>query len=203
MCTVTPISALGNLISAAEERLLRVIAAEQPSLADGIRRTLKAMRAELCAADAPCTERLLVDQILLSWLEVYSFQLGAEDLLRDDKLQRNYDRVMRRYQAAILALARLQKLNLAAQRTRSSVASSTHPQQNRAADTSTSADAAQPVTDARGSILQPDAATKLPQTAQYSPVHPTVTPVPAITATNSVSPASNRSHRRSRVKMKR
>ena len=207
MRTVIPISPLGNLIAAAEERLLRVIAADQPAVADGIRRTLEAMHAELCAADAPCTERLLVDQILLSWLEVYSFQLGGEDLLRDDKLQRSYDRVMRRYQAAMLALARLQKLNLAAQRARAAVAGAASPstaQQPQTTAQPAVPHTAQPVGGARRSAPLPtDTCTNPMQTLQCPPADVTTTPAPVTTPSNAVSPTSNRSHRRSRVKMKR
>ena len=204
MRTMTPISAIGDLVAAAEERLLRTIAGENHALAGGIRRTLDAMRAELCAADAPCTERLLVDQILLSWLEVYSFQLGAGELLRDEKLQRSYDRIMRRYQAAILALARLQKLNLAAQRTRSAVAaSSSKAHQPREATQPASARSTQPVASIPLSAPQSVAALSFPQTPQRPPERATAIPAPASTGNNQAYPASKHSRRRSRLRVKK
>ena len=199
MRNVSPISAIGDLIAVAEERLLRAIAHDQQAFADGIRRTLDAMRAELCAPDAPCTERLLVDQILLSWLEVYSFQLGDEELLRDEKLQRNYDRVMRRYQAAILALARLQKINLAAQRTRAAAVSSSTPPQSRGAAASATPHAVEPAGNDCGYSSQADESTSPPQPPQRPPILAPATLDPA----NVGYPASKHSHRRSRANMKR
>ena len=200
MQILTRIPALEKLIAAAEDRLLRLIAGENHAVADAIRCALDAMREELCAPDAPLTERLLADQILLGWLEVYSFQPGSVEMLRDEKLQRAYDRVIRRYQAAIFAHARLRKRN---RTTATDDASPSNAPQPGADIKSAPLYTNQPVGGARRSAPQLDASTTHPQTPPRPTSSVAPTPMPAAARETNAHPASKHSRRRSRIRMKR
>jgi hypothetical protein len=86
-------------------------------VAEGIRRQMRGLREELSSTDPSPLERLLVEGVVLCWLQVHYLEHRYAALLseshtsqRGDHFQRRLDRVHYRYLAAIRTLAVVRKL---------------------------------------------------------------------------------------------
>jgi hypothetical protein len=66
---------LGDLGGLAERAWIDVLSLKNPVVAESLSRTLAAMRLELGGETPSPIEKLLVDQIVVSWLEVNCFEL--------------------------------------------------------------------------------------------------------------------------------
>jgi hypothetical protein len=61
---------VGDLAALVERAWTALLAADHPLVAESVRRSVAALKAELAGAHAPRLERLLVDQVAACWLEV-------------------------------------------------------------------------------------------------------------------------------------
>jgi hypothetical protein len=97
----------------AEESLIKLIAGDLPFLSESLRCQLDGIRKELtCVGDGPI-ERLLIEQIVLSWLDLNFTQITvieSRERRTDSRVWgQRVDRAQRRYLAAIKALAKIRK----------------------------------------------------------------------------------------------
>jgi hypothetical protein len=113
---------LVDLARVAEQSLLeKSLGGDQPSVKVALRIQLQAMRIELAGENPSPLERLLVERVVATWLEVQTFQ--ALYFQNEDKLsmaqgehhQRRLDRAHRRHLSAIRTLAQVRKLGPAVQ----------------------------------------------------------------------------------------
>jgi hypothetical protein len=99
----------GNLSELVDQAWISVLAGNDPSVAESIRREAKEMRAEL-AGDTPTRlERMLVDQVMACWMETKYFEAIAvvdkRSLLQGNYYLKCRESAQRRYLAAIKTLA--------------------------------------------------------------------------------------------------
>lgn len=112
------ISALcGNMAIVATDSLIDAITGERLSQKEAILKQLETMRAELAGPTPSPIEKLLVDRVVVCWLQTQhadnqfanartvSIEIG-------DFMQRRQDRAHRRYLSAITTLARVRRLAL-------------------------------------------------------------------------------------------
>ena len=87
-------------------------------MAEAIAWKLGALRAELSQPSDGPLERLLVDRVMLTWLQVHQAEgmhaqrLGQLTIEWSDAHQRRIDRAQRRYLAAIRTLAQVRRLTV-------------------------------------------------------------------------------------------
>jgi len=111
-------AALGDLVRHAEQALLTLAAGESFTAREAIAHQVAQLRDRLARTAASELEKLLVDRVAVSWVEVYfgdvelAHQLlhGAGDAPASRAAARRLDRAHARYLAAVKALATVQKL---------------------------------------------------------------------------------------------
>ena len=109
---------LGNLVQHAQDSLLALAAGSCLTAREAIARQASALRERLLATTTSELEKLLVDRIVISWMEVYYGDIDlAQHLLQVSgasktakAAQRRLDRAHARYLSAIKALATTHKL---------------------------------------------------------------------------------------------
>lgn len=114
---------LGDLAAHAERAWVDLIAGPDPALSEAIARKLQSIKVELAGAAPSPLEKLLVDRVAASWLQVHHADAlisQARDrglsLAQFDHLVRRQERAQRGYLSAIKALATVRKLLPAATR---------------------------------------------------------------------------------------
>ena len=106
----------GDLALQAEASFVQALAGKDLVLTEALPRKLDALRAELAGPNPTPVERLLVERVVASWLQVqdadvrYAQRQGSMTLEQGDYYQRRMDRAHKRYLAALRALALVRKL---------------------------------------------------------------------------------------------
>ena len=108
---------LGNVVEQARGELLRAVSPGSMGMQEMARLKAEELSRELGYAEAPPLERVLIDQVTLTWVHLYTIQvlysrkLGERHTL---ELARHYERrlsaAQRRHLRAVEALARVRKL---------------------------------------------------------------------------------------------
>ena len=106
---------LGDLARHAEQAQINVAAGDNTLLAESIRHKADSLRRELTALTDSPLERLLIDRVVISWIQLHAaeLQVGKPDSSNADwmkYLEKRHDQAHRRYLGAIRELSRLQKL---------------------------------------------------------------------------------------------
>jgi hypothetical protein len=109
---------LGDLVQHAEQALLQLAAGTSLTAQAAIQQQMTELRASLSGEVASPLEKLLVDRIVISWIEVYhgDIELAGQLLRQGNALpaiqaaQRRLDGAHRRYLTAIKQLAVVRKL---------------------------------------------------------------------------------------------
>ena len=98
-----------------EKKLIEAIATQDVVLAESIRRKAKQMRADLSTGKTPATEKLLIDDVVISFLETQYNRMGVvrESERRGDAdfWAKNLDRANARHLKAIDQLTRIRGLS--------------------------------------------------------------------------------------------
>jgi hypothetical protein len=108
----------GDLVAHAQESLLALVAGSCLTAREAIARQASALRERLAATATSELEKLLIDRVVISWIEVYHGDVDlAQQLLKPpgsspstQAAQRRLDRAHARYLSAIRALATTHKL---------------------------------------------------------------------------------------------
>jgi hypothetical protein len=105
----------GDLAALAERAWIAVLAADNPVAVEAMKRTLAQMKAELTGDQPTALERLLVDQIVVSWLEckyveATSAAPGHASLQQAGFRLRRLESAQKRHLAAIKTLTTLRTL---------------------------------------------------------------------------------------------
>src|SRR5262245_2059888 len=105
----------GDLALQAEAALIRLVAGANLLLAEALQRKLHAMKNELATESASPLERLLVQRVTTSWVQVSYFdalmtQSSGSSEARTRMLLRQQDAAHRRHLAAVKMLATVRKL---------------------------------------------------------------------------------------------
>src|SRR5690606_18012043 len=106
---------LGDLSALAERAWIGVLAADNPLGVEAMKRTVEEMRAELAGEHPTRLERMIVDQIIVCWMEVQYLEVVAAEAGRRSFEQtgprlRRLDSAQKRYLKAVKALAELRTL---------------------------------------------------------------------------------------------
>jgi hypothetical protein len=109
---------VGSLVRHAEQSLLLLAAGKSLTLREAISRQVAELRERLAATARSELERLLVDRIVLCWMQVYYCDVELTDHVRKglganastQAAQKRLDRAHMRYLSAVKALATVQKL---------------------------------------------------------------------------------------------
>jgi hypothetical protein len=109
---------MGDLVEHAQQSVLTLVAGSCLTAREAIGREAMALRDRLAAAANSELEKLLVDRVVLCWLEVYHSDIDlAQHLMKSPgsgpdarAAHKRLDRAQARYLAAIRALATTQKL---------------------------------------------------------------------------------------------
>jgi hypothetical protein len=108
---------IGDLVKHAEDAVLRWAVGTCLTIREAVRRQTAELRARLMAEAQSELERLLVDRVVLSWLEVYTADVFHADRVGKSgatpaaqAAQKILDRAHQRYLSAIRVLATVQKL---------------------------------------------------------------------------------------------
>jgi len=111
----------GDMVAHAEGKLLATIGGT-PLIVEGVKAGLAAQRSELGYATAAPLERLLIEQIVVCWLQLYQTQLGYTATMKDAVTltvglywERRLTTVQGRYLKAIDTLARVRRLAIPVQ----------------------------------------------------------------------------------------
>jgi hypothetical protein len=112
------VAVFGDLVRHAEQATLRLVAGACLTAREAIHRQMNELRARLAATAATELERLLVDRLCITWLQVYHADVSlAERVLADtgaspagQAAQRRLDAAHRRFLSGVKALAVVQKL---------------------------------------------------------------------------------------------
>jgi hypothetical protein len=108
----------GDLATQIQTSLVQATAGENEIVKEAIHRRLDGLRNELLGEVPGALERLLVERILVCWLQVHHADAacgpsrGSLPLSHAEYLQRRLDRAQRRYLAAIRALAVVRRLQV-------------------------------------------------------------------------------------------
>lgn len=99
----------GNVAGMAELAWIKVIASEHPLIAESIKLTAAAMKAELLGPAPTSLERLLIDDIIANWLELKYRQCVAATVHNGSLAQaafhvKSLESAERRHQAAVRTL---------------------------------------------------------------------------------------------------
>jgi hypothetical protein len=105
----------GDLALHAEASLIKLAAGTNLLLAEALQRKLHAMKNELASESASPLERLLVQRVTATWLQVSYFdavtaQAGPSSEARSKIIQREQDGAHRRHLTALKTLATVRKL---------------------------------------------------------------------------------------------
>src|SRR5262249_57032831 len=103
---------LGDLVRHAEQALLGLVAGPSVTVREAVSRQVAQVRTRLAATATSALERLLIDRIAISWLEVYFADIDLANHLRQRRgpgppshgSQKRLDASPRRYRTAINAL---------------------------------------------------------------------------------------------------
>jgi hypothetical protein len=113
---------LSNVAEAAEHSLMKQMTGEGDLLTKEIvPRQLAAMREELAGPSPSPLERLLVERVVATWLQLHYFEaryaaiMGDLTMMQSEHHQKRIDRAHRRYLSAIRTLAQVRKLGPALQ----------------------------------------------------------------------------------------
>ncbi|MEQ1905984.1 MAG: hypothetical protein ABL888_17475 [Pirellulaceae bacterium] len=111
------IEACGNLAYQAEESLLRAVLRDQEGTMECIRHRLQQMRIELGWSKAPAHEKIVIEQIVATWLQLNFAEMEASQSKSNSIALAKYnqfriDRAQRRHLAAIKMLATIRKMAL-------------------------------------------------------------------------------------------
>jgi hypothetical protein len=106
---------LGNIAALAERAWLVVLAAENPLAVESMKRTLAEMKADLAGEQPTRLERMLVDQLVLNWLEVryvesISADPGPGTLDQASFRLKRVESAERRYLTAVKTLSQIRAL---------------------------------------------------------------------------------------------
>ena len=106
----------GDLAQAAARNVVAKLGAH-PLIAESLKCAWTAMQDELGYRDAPLLERLVIEQVALSWLHLYIIELEYTNVMGEpiplasaDHWERRLSAAQRRHLAACESLARLRKL---------------------------------------------------------------------------------------------
>lgn len=109
---------VGNVTTMAEQAWLAVLAAGNPLAVESLTRTVAEMRAELAGGPNTRLERMLVDQIILVWLEFSYVQAisanSGGDLAEQNGLLKRVESAQRRHASAVKLLTTVRSLMPAA-----------------------------------------------------------------------------------------
>jgi hypothetical protein len=110
-------NAYGDLAERARQALVDLIAGDSLMTRESLGRTTADMTAELCGPDASALERLLVDRVVLCWLQAHEADLAYARALKRgessktlDDCHRRQDRSARLYIKSLQALAVVRRL---------------------------------------------------------------------------------------------
>jgi hypothetical protein len=106
---------LGDIGSVTEKAWVSVLAEKNPLIVEAIARTLAEMRSDLAGKNPSQIEKVLVDQIVLCWLQMQALGFGCANLERSGGTKTNrahvrLDLANKRHLAALKALADLRRL---------------------------------------------------------------------------------------------
>ena len=106
---------LGNLAIRAEIAWVELIVKENLSTRELVYYKLRELKVQLHGPTPSALERLLVERVIVCWLQVHHYELlaarnAAEEMGLDDSNQKQVDRAHKRFLAAIRALATVRKL---------------------------------------------------------------------------------------------
>ena len=107
---------IGSLVHNAEHSIIDRMMGKNLLARDSASAQLAVLKADLCGPDPSPLERLLVDRIALTWLQlqyfetVYTQSLGELTIAQADSQQRRIDAAHRRYLSAIRTLAQVRRL---------------------------------------------------------------------------------------------
>ncbi len=109
----------GNLASHVEATWIRLAADGNALAAESIRREADRLRLELLGASATAIERLLVDQIVICWIQLKLAELAAgsarkSHLVRERFHDLRLQKAQRRYLTALKTLAQIRRLPFSA-----------------------------------------------------------------------------------------
>jgi hypothetical protein len=110
----------GNLATQVQHARVEKLTKSNPIFGVSVPAKLDALRAELEGPDPPPVERLLVERVLLCWLDLHQLEMvaaqGSADLTigQADHRERVRDRTNRRYLQALKTLASVRKLGIVA-----------------------------------------------------------------------------------------
>lgn len=105
-----------DLAMTAENAMIGLVAETSALTREALRRKLAAMRDELAGVGASPIERLLVDRVVVCWLQTQQADIAYARSLRDsspkdaDYCQRRQDRAARQYLKAVRSLATVRRL---------------------------------------------------------------------------------------------
>jgi hypothetical protein len=109
---------MGNLVQIAEDKVLQWMIGPCLPIREAVSRQMVELRSQLLSTAQSELEKLLIDRIVISWVEVYTAdaffveRLGKDTSIGSSTLaaQKVLDRAQQRYLNAIRTLATVQKL---------------------------------------------------------------------------------------------
>jgi hypothetical protein len=110
-----------NLANSLERSIIRNMASGDLMVEECMPRNLEEMRKELAGESPSSLERLLVERIVVCWLEIQYFELiyaqntGNLSLAQSEFHQKRIDKIHRRYLSSIRTLAQIRKMGPAVQ----------------------------------------------------------------------------------------
>ncbi len=110
-----------NLASSLEKSIIRNMASGDLMVEECVPRNLKEMRKELAGENPSPLEGLLVERVVICWLELQYFELvyaqntGNLSLAQSEFHQKRIDKIHRRYLSSIRTLAQIRKMGPAVQ----------------------------------------------------------------------------------------
>jgi hypothetical protein len=106
---------LGDVGNLAEQSWIGLLAEKNPAVAGSIARTLTDMRSELGGENPTAIEKVLVNQIVICWLQMKTLEFGAANVEKNGGGKTNrahvrLDLASKRHLAALKALTDLRRL---------------------------------------------------------------------------------------------
>lgn len=109
------LSSLYDLAGSVERQLIEKIHPQDPLGQESVRRQVAVLRADLAGPEPSSLEGLLVDRIVVNWLEVkrqdaFMAQFEATSLKQGEYYQRRHERAEKRFHRACKSLAQIRRL---------------------------------------------------------------------------------------------